>query len=149
MNSQKLASRRLTPIKAAREATNLIAADVKVGAATGGKSGAATSVRDMVNTFNQFSCFWEIGERGDQSFRSAAAHLSDLRDDVCSRQDTRLNLLRLIVGRPVPVEAVWPQTRAGLFKRHRHLNSVKAIFRRSQLFPGGSKLLKMRGTLRT
>jgi hypothetical protein len=149
MYSQRLASRRLTPIKTAKEATNLMAADLNLGADVGAKTGVATSVRDMRNTFNQFGWFSKIGKRGDQSCRSAAAHLSDLRADVCSRQDTPLNLLRLIVGRPVPVEAVWPQTRAGLFKRHRHLNSVKAIFRRSQLFPGGSKLLKMRGTLRT
>jgi hypothetical protein len=44
MHPQRLANRRLTPIKAAKEATNLIAARVKVGAATGGKSNAETSV---------------------------------------------------------------------------------------------------------
>jgi hypothetical protein len=43
-DSQKLASRRLTPIKAARETTNRIAARVKVGAATGEKSAVETSV---------------------------------------------------------------------------------------------------------
>jgi hypothetical protein len=41
---QRLASRRLTPIKAARETTNRIAARVKVGAATGDKSAVETSV---------------------------------------------------------------------------------------------------------
>jgi hypothetical protein len=106
MYSQRLASRRLTPIKAVKEATNLIAADVKVGTATGEKSGPATSVCDMVNTFNQFGWFWQIGDRGDQSCRSAATHLSDLRADVCSRRDTRSTLLRLIIGWPVPVNAV-------------------------------------------
>jgi hypothetical protein len=42
--SQRPASRRLTPIKAARETTNRIAARVKVGAATGEKSAVETSV---------------------------------------------------------------------------------------------------------
>jgi hypothetical protein len=44
MCSQRLASRRLMPIKAASETTNLIAADVNVSGGTGVISGMATSV---------------------------------------------------------------------------------------------------------
>ncbi len=103
MCHQSPASRRLRPINAAKETTNRTAACVNVGVVTGEKSGAATSVCGTVNTFNKFSWYWKIGARGDQSCRSAAAHLSDLRADVCSRQDTRLALMRLIVGGVVPV----------------------------------------------
>jgi hypothetical protein len=88
MHPQRLASRRLRPIKAAKERTNRTAACVNVGAATGGKSGAATSVCDMMKTFNEFSLFWKIDERGDRSCRSAEGYLSDLRAAVCNREDT-------------------------------------------------------------
>jgi hypothetical protein len=44
MRRQRLASRRLMPIKAAKEATNRIAALVNVGTGTGGKADAATSI---------------------------------------------------------------------------------------------------------
>jgi hypothetical protein len=44
MLSQRPASRRLKPIKAPREATNRMAAHVNVGAGTGEKAGAVTSV---------------------------------------------------------------------------------------------------------
>jgi hypothetical protein len=44
MPFQRPASRRLMPIKAPREATNLMAAAVNVGATTGEKAGAATVV---------------------------------------------------------------------------------------------------------
>jgi hypothetical protein len=106
MHSQRLASRRLTPIKTAKEATNLMAADLNLGADVGAKTGVATSVCDMRNTFNQFGWFSKIGKRGDQSCRSAAVHLSDLRADVCSQQDTRSTRMRLIVGWPVRVDPV-------------------------------------------
>jgi hypothetical protein len=88
MRPQSPASRRLRPIKAANERINRTAAWVNVGAATGGKSGAATSVCDMMKTFNEFSFFWTIGERGDRSCRSAEGYLSDLRAAVCNRKDT-------------------------------------------------------------
>jgi hypothetical protein len=55
----------------------------------------------MVNTFNKVSWFWKIGERGEHWCRPAGGHLSDLPADVCSRQDTRPALMRLIVDRPV------------------------------------------------
>lgn len=44
MHPQRLASRRLIPIKAAREAANLMEADTNVGAGTGVKAGTVTSV---------------------------------------------------------------------------------------------------------
>ena len=43
------------PIRAASEATNLMAAHVNVGADRGEKSDAVTSVWCMMNTFKQFS----------------------------------------------------------------------------------------------
>jgi hypothetical protein len=98
MHPQRLANRRLTPIKAAKERINRTAACVNVGAATGGKSGAATSVCDMMKTFNEFSFFWKMGERGDRSCRSAGVPLSDLRADVCSRRDTQPAQLQSIMG---------------------------------------------------
>jgi hypothetical protein len=65
MLSQRLASRRLRPIKAAKEATNRTAACVNVGVATGGKSGAATSVCGMMKTFNEYGWFREIDGEHD------------------------------------------------------------------------------------
>jgi hypothetical protein len=60
---QRLASRRLMPIRAPSETTNLIAAHVNVGTGAGGKPGAETSVGRMMNTFKQISRFWEISEK--------------------------------------------------------------------------------------
>jgi hypothetical protein len=62
MCSQRLASRRLMPIRAASEATNLMAAHVNVGADRGEKSGAVTSVWCMINTFKQFNWFGEMSK---------------------------------------------------------------------------------------
>ena len=56
--SQRLASRRLTPIKTPNEAINLMAAEAKVGVDTGDKADAVTSVWCMVNTFSECSWFW-------------------------------------------------------------------------------------------
>jgi hypothetical protein len=67
MRLQRLANRRLMPIKAAKEVTNRMAARVNVGTGTGGKGGATTSVGGMRNTFNQFSWVWKI----DKNVRSA------------------------------------------------------------------------------
>jgi hypothetical protein len=60
--SQRLATSRLIPIRAAREATNLMVAHVNVGADRGEKSDAVTSVWCMMNTFKQFSWFGEMSE---------------------------------------------------------------------------------------
>jgi hypothetical protein len=69
----------------------------------------------MVETFGKFSWFWTIGGRGDQWCRPAGGHLSDWRADVCSRQDTRPALMRLIVDRRVSsgVEATCPRHEHG------------------------------------
>jgi hypothetical protein len=71
MHPQSPASRRLTPINAANETINRTAACVNVGVVTGGKSDAATSVCGMMNTFNEFSWFWQI-DGDDEPFGRAA-----------------------------------------------------------------------------
>ncbi len=62
MCPQRLASRKLTLIRAPSETRNRMAAAVNVGAATGEKTGAATSVWRMMNTFKQFSWFGEMSK---------------------------------------------------------------------------------------
>jgi hypothetical protein len=56
--SQRLASRRLTPIRTPNEVINLTAAAMNVGVDTGDKADAVTSVWCMVNTFSECSWFW-------------------------------------------------------------------------------------------
>jgi hypothetical protein len=86
MLPQRLASRRLRPIKAAKQTTNRTAACVNVGAATGGKSGAATSVCGIMTTFKEYGWFWKMD--GDHR-QSGGVLLNDLRADVCHRQNTQ------------------------------------------------------------
>jgi hypothetical protein len=71
MLSQSPASRRLTLSNAAKERINRTAACVNVGVATGGKSGAATSVCGTMNTFNGLSWFWKIDGDDEPSGRAA------------------------------------------------------------------------------
>ena len=72
MRPQSPASSRLRPIRAAKETANRTAAWVKVGV-TGAKTGAATSVGGMMNTFDECGEFWKWAASGDQSCRSARA----------------------------------------------------------------------------
>jgi hypothetical protein len=98
MRPQSPASSKLRPIRAAKETTNLMAACVKVGV-TGAKTGAATSVDGMMNTFDKFSEFWKMDGSGNQILSLGPRYVSDFRADVCSRQATRPVLMRLIGGR--------------------------------------------------
>jgi hypothetical protein len=51
------------PIRAASEATNRVAAHVNVGVDAARKSGGATSVWRMMNTFKQFSWLGEMDKK--------------------------------------------------------------------------------------
>jgi hypothetical protein len=73
-----------------------MAGDMNVGVGTGDKADTVTSVCCMVNTFNEFSWFWEIGETSDRSCLSAGVHLLDWRADVCSLRDTGLTLMLVL-----------------------------------------------------
>ena len=61
-----------------------MAADMNVGVGKGDEADAVTSIWCMVNTFNEFSWFWKIGEGSDQSCLSAGVHLLDLHNNVFS-----------------------------------------------------------------
>ena len=62
---------------------------------TGAKTGAATSDGGMMTTFDEFDEFWEM-RRGDQILLRGPRYVADSGADVCSRQATRLVLMRLI-----------------------------------------------------
>ena len=64
---QSPASSRLRPSKAAKETTNRTAARVNVGACVGAKTGAATSVGGMMETFNECGEFRESVEEAIKS----------------------------------------------------------------------------------
>jgi hypothetical protein len=63
MCPQRLASRRLNPIRAPSETRNRMAAAVNVGAATGEKAGTATCDWRIMNTLKQFSWFGEMSKK--------------------------------------------------------------------------------------
>ena len=73
-----------------------MAACVKVGV-TGAKTGAATSVGGMMNTFDEFGWFWKMGGERDQILPRGPRDVADSGADVCSRQATGLALLHVIL----------------------------------------------------
>jgi hypothetical protein len=103
--SQRLASRRVTPIKPASETTKRMAAAVNAGGRTGEKAGTLTSVWRMAKTFYKMSWFWKNDSRDDQSCPLAGLHLSDLHADICSPQDTRSTMMPSIPGSPASPSA--------------------------------------------
>ena len=54
-----------------------MAACVKVGADLGAKTGAATSVDGMMNTFEEFDEFWKMDGRGNQILPLGPRYVSD------------------------------------------------------------------------
>ena len=84
---------------------------MNVGAVVGAKTGAATSVDGIMNTFGEFGEFWKMGGSGDQILSPGPRYVSDFRADVCSRQATRPALMRLIRW---PPKAALPSAQDGL-----------------------------------
>lgn len=58
MQPQSAASSKLRPMRAAKDTANRTAAWVKVGV-TGARTGAATSVGGMINTFDECGGLWK------------------------------------------------------------------------------------------
>jgi hypothetical protein len=75
-------------------------AHVSVGVDAARKSGTATSVWRMMNTFKQFSWLGKWTKRSEQSRCPAGGYLADLSANVCSRRDTRLHVVLRFGVRP-------------------------------------------------